>query len=151
MHCSDTELTQAAKEVPASRDALIDIFERLESFFVRLEVYTEAPTTISMIPMKSTIAKIMVGVLGFFAIVTKDLERGAGESIRDDTLPGADSHSGTYLETSFGRRDVEDSLSRLDTLTQGMAQMATARALRIAHDVDLVQQMENNIEEARRS
>ena len=31
---------QAAKDVRASQNTLVDIFERIESFFRRLEVYT---------------------------------------------------------------------------------------------------------------
>ena len=81
--CSDTELTQAAKDVSASQDAIVDIFGRIETFFRRLETYTEVPTTEGM---KDIIIKIMVEVLGIFAIVTKEMKQGrASESIPDDT------------------------------------------------------------------
>ena len=36
----------------------------------------------------------------------------------------------------FGRRDIEDALSRLDRLTQEMAHMATAHVLKAAHNVE---------------
>ena len=68
--CPNTELSQAAKGVIASRDALVDIFERIESFFRRLETYTEVPTTEAM---SNIIVKIMVEVLGMFAVVTKEI------------------------------------------------------------------------------
>ena len=42
---SDSERIQAAKDALASQDALIDIFDRAENFFKRLETYTEVPTT----------------------------------------------------------------------------------------------------------
>ncbi|KAH9001948.1 hypothetical protein EDB83DRAFT_2324510 [Lactarius deliciosus] len=71
--CSDTERTQAAKDVAASQDALIDIFERIESFFRRLEEYSEVPTTEAM---KDIIVKIMVEVLGIFGTVTKEMKQG---------------------------------------------------------------------------
>ncbi|KAH9009443.1 hypothetical protein EDB84DRAFT_1195937 [Lactarius hengduanensis] len=58
-------LLLAAKDVVASQDALIDIFERIESFFRRLETYTEVPTTEAM---KDTIVKIMVEVLGILGL-----------------------------------------------------------------------------------
>jgi hypothetical protein len=51
----------------------MEIFERIENFFRRLETYTEVPTTEAM---KDIIVKIMVGVLGIFAMVTKEMKRG---------------------------------------------------------------------------
>ena len=37
----DIEARQVVKDVNAAQDALIDIFERIENFFKRLETYTE--------------------------------------------------------------------------------------------------------------
>ena len=54
-----------AKEVIASQDTLIYIFERIENFFKRLEEYAEVPTTGAM---KDIIVKIMVEVPGFLAL-----------------------------------------------------------------------------------
>ena len=58
---SESEPTQAALDAIASQDALIDIFERIENFFRRLEEYAEVPTTGTM---KDIMVKIMVEVLG---------------------------------------------------------------------------------------
>ncbi|KAI9434177.1 hypothetical protein H4582DRAFT_809833 [Lactarius indigo] len=110
-------LLLAAKDVVASQDALIDIFERIESFFRRLETYTEVPTTEAM---KETIEKIMVEVLGIFGIVTKEMKQGRTKR---------------YLKKLIGRRDVEDALVRLDRLTQQEAQMAIVEVLKVTHDV----------------
>jgi len=63
---------QAAKDVAASRDTLLDIFDRIEHFFRRLEIYTEVPTTDAM---RDIIIKIMVEVLGIFATVTKEIKQ----------------------------------------------------------------------------
>jgi hypothetical protein len=69
---SDVEF-QAAKDVRASQDTLFDIFERMEHFFHRLEVYTEvAPTT----EMMDIIMKIMVEMLTILAIATKEIKQG---------------------------------------------------------------------------
>ncbi|KAH9041225.1 hypothetical protein EDB85DRAFT_2271968, partial [Lactarius pseudohatsudake] len=131
--CSDTQRTQAAKEVAASQDALIDIFERIESFFRRLEEYSEVPTTEAM---KDVIVKIMVEVLGIFGVVTKEMKQGrTSESFRDDALPVADRDSERYLKKLIGRRDVEDALVRLDRLTQQEVQMAIVQVLKISHHV----------------
>ena len=80
--------------------------------------------------------KIMVEVLGIFAIVTKEVKQGrTSESIRDDTLPVADRNSEKYLKKLIGRRDIEDALSRLDRLTQEETRMVTAQVLKLAHHV----------------
>ena len=83
--CTDTKLAQAAKDVSASQDAIVDIFERIENFFRRLETYTEVPTTEGM---KDIIVKIMVEVLGIFGMITKEMKQGrASESTPDTTAP----------------------------------------------------------------
>ena len=65
----------------ASQDALVTIFEQIESFFRRLEEYTSVPMTDSM---KGVIVKIMLEVLEIFAIITKEIKEGrASESIAD--------------------------------------------------------------------
>ena len=64
---------QAARDVHSSQDALIDIFERIENFFQRLEVYTEVPPTFEMINM---MVKIMVEILSILGIATKDIKQG---------------------------------------------------------------------------
>lgn len=40
---------QVAEDVHASHDALIDLIDRIENFFKRLETYTEVPPTHAMI------------------------------------------------------------------------------------------------------
>jgi len=51
---------------------LIDLFVRIESFFRRLESYTEVrPTT----AMTDIIVKIMVEILSILAIATKDIKQ----------------------------------------------------------------------------
>jgi hypothetical protein len=64
---------QAVKDVRASQDALVDIFERIENFFRRLENYAEVPPTPEMMDI---IGKIMVEVLSILAIATKEIKQG---------------------------------------------------------------------------
>ena len=66
-------MRQAARDVHSSQDALIDIFERVENFFQRLEVYTEVPPTPEMINM---MVKIMVEILSILGIAMKDIKQG---------------------------------------------------------------------------
>jgi hypothetical protein len=66
-------LTQAAKDARASRDKLIDLFNSIERFFQRLEIYTGITPTTTMTAM---IVDIMVEVLAILAIATKEVKRG---------------------------------------------------------------------------
>ena len=70
---SDTLGSQAVKNVSESQSVLIDIFERIEYFFKRLETYIEVPPTAAMTDI---IVKIMVEVLNIFAISTKEIKQG---------------------------------------------------------------------------
>jgi hypothetical protein len=64
---------QAAKDASASRDKLIDILNRIERFFHRLEIYTGITLTMAMMDM---IVEIMVEVLTTLAIATKEVKCG---------------------------------------------------------------------------
>jgi len=60
---------------------LIDLFGRIESFFRRLESYTEVRPTAAMTDI---IVKIMVEILCILAIATKEIkQRRASELIPD--------------------------------------------------------------------
>jgi len=65
--------SQAAKDAGASQDKLIDIFNRIERFFHRLEIYTGISPTTAMTDMT---IEIMVEVLTILAIATKEVKRG---------------------------------------------------------------------------
>ena len=60
-------------DVRASQDNLIDILERMENFFQRLEIYTRVSPPREMIDM---IVKIMVEVLSILGIATKEMKQG---------------------------------------------------------------------------
>ena len=60
-------------DVRASQDTLIDVFERVENFFRRLETYAEVAPTAEMMDI---IMKIMVAVLSILAIATKETKQG---------------------------------------------------------------------------
>ena len=64
---------QAAKYTGASHDKLVDVFNRIEHFFRRLEIYTGVtPTT----AMTDIIVEILVEVLTILAVATKEVKRG---------------------------------------------------------------------------
>ncbi|KAH8979310.1 hypothetical protein EDB92DRAFT_1821088 [Lactarius akahatsu] len=111
-------LLLASKDVSDSHDILINIFERIENFFKRLEIYTETPQTAAM---TDVIVKIMVEVLSIFAIATKEIKQGRGKK---------------FIKKLAGRRDIEDALERLDKLTREEAQMATTEVLRLTRSIN---------------
>jgi hypothetical protein len=57
----------------ASKDTLVDIFERIERFFRRLGVYTEVEPTSEMMDI---IVQIMAEVLSILGIATKEIKQG---------------------------------------------------------------------------
>ena len=59
------------KEVRSSQDTLVDVFEHVEMFFRRLEVYAEVPATTEMMDM---ITQIMAEVLCILGIATKEIK-----------------------------------------------------------------------------
>ncbi|KAH9057379.1 hypothetical protein EDB87DRAFT_1578759 [Lactarius vividus] len=117
-------LLQAAKDVRASQDALVDLFGRIDNFFRRLEKHIEVRPTAAMMDV---IVKIMVEVLSILGIVTKEIRRGTMKL----TFVAE-----KYLLKLVGRQDVEGALQRLDKLTQAEALMAAAETLAIARGID---------------
>ena len=72
MRYCNTDISQAAKDVRASQDTLVDTFERIEMFFRRLEVYTEVPPTTEMTDL---IIEVMAEVLSILGIAMKEMKQ----------------------------------------------------------------------------
>ena len=73
VHCLDADAFQAVQGVSDSQGALVDIFERMENVFRRLEAYVGLPPTTEMTDI---IVKVMVEVLLILALVTKEIKQG---------------------------------------------------------------------------
>ena len=71
MWAVNTDISQAAKDARTVQDTLIEIFERIEMFFRRLEVYTDVPATKEMTDI---IVQILVEVLSILGIATKKIK-----------------------------------------------------------------------------
>ncbi len=56
----------------ASHEALVELFERIESFFKRLAVYTQISLTTEMV---GVLVKIVAEVLSILSIATKEVKR----------------------------------------------------------------------------
>jgi hypothetical protein len=65
--------SQAAKDASTSQEKIIEIFNRIEHFFRRLEIYTTLTPTAAMMDI---IVEIMVEVLAILAIATREVKCG---------------------------------------------------------------------------
>ncbi|SRR6266404_5432718 len=134
MDHNDIRVFQASKDVAASHGALIDIFERIENFFSRLEIHIEVPQTPAMTDI---MVKIMVEVLSVFAIATKEIKQGRASKLFPTFICASlIIYSEKFFKKLMGRRDIEDSLAKLDKLTQEEARLAIVEVKSLTHKVD---------------
>ena len=131
----DTQISQAAKDVATSQDALIEVFRRVESFLGRLETYTHVPLSDEM---TDVVVNIMAEVLSILAIATRDIKEGRGSELipRERSNLVAYSFSEKFVKRLMGKRDIEDALGQLDKFTQDEVRMAVAQVLKITNRVD---------------
>ena len=101
-----------------------EIFDCMENFFRRLELYIAAPMAGAM---KAIIVKIMTEVIVILGFVTKEEGR-MSKSIADDTFPVADKDLERYLRKLIGRRDIQDAQRRLDRLMEEETRVLAALA-----------------------
>ena len=67
------------KGVNDSYDSLLDLFESIENFLRRLDIYTKVPPTVAMTEI---VIKILVELLSTLALATKQIEQGrSSESV----------------------------------------------------------------------
>ena len=91
--------------------------------------------------MTNIITEVMVEVLTILASATKDVKRGRlSELITEiyDSLlmPCLEMYMKMMISSLTGNTEIEDSLQRLDELTQEEARMASAELLKVTHSVD---------------
>jgi hypothetical protein len=72
-------ISQAVKDVRTSQDILIDVFERIEMFFNRLQLYIEVPPSSEMMDI---IVRIMVEVISILGIAMKEIKQGRWSKYR---------------------------------------------------------------------
>jgi len=125
---------QAVKDVIASYEALVNLFERIQLFLQRLNRYTAVPLTSEMTLL---LGKIMAQVLSVLALSTKEMkERRISKSIGLIFSLMANQKTEKFMKRLVGRTDVEDGLARLDMLTKEENLMTAARNLEVTHRVD---------------
>ena len=103
---------------------LVDIFRRIESFFVWLEMYTGVLLTPAM---TDKMVQIMIEILDILVTATKEMKQSqASEFNLCLTLLKADIGSEKFLKKVAGWTDLEDGLKKLETLTNEEIAMASA-------------------------
>jgi hypothetical protein len=130
---SNSHGSQAAEDVRAIQDTLLDIFERIEMSFRRLEMYTEVSLTTEMMDV---IIEIMVEVLSILGIATKEIKQGRTSEYFINAYVIVESLTKRNSERLIGWTDMEDALKKLDELTEEEARMAVAENLKATHAVD---------------
>ncbi|KAH9985872.1 hypothetical protein BJV77DRAFT_1031123 [Russula vinacea] len=111
-------LLGAVRDVVASHDTLIHLFERIHFFLQRLKSYTGMPLTSES---RELLGKIMAQLLSILALSTK--------AIKDRRIK-------KVLKKLVGKAGVEDGLSRLDMLTKEESLMVLTRNLEVTHHID---------------
>jgi hypothetical protein len=130
------------KDVVASHDTLINLFEHIHFFLQRLDSYTRVPLTNGFTEL---LGKTMAQILSILALSTKAMTERRISELTDLLCPFyADYGLETFLKRLVGRTDLEDALLRLDSLTKEESLMAVARNLEATHRVD------GNVQETKR-
>ncbi|KAJ7826554.1 ankyrin repeat-containing domain protein [Mycena olivaceomarginata] len=110
-------LVQAAKNVSARYDSIIDLCELLHSFLERLRVYMSAQLSDNM---REVVIRILAHLLSVFALVTKEIQH---------------KRFGSYLRTLIGRTDVQDALKKLNDLIGVEQSMGVASAMTLSRNI----------------
>ncbi|KAH9978330.1 hypothetical protein BJV74DRAFT_141737 [Russula compacta] len=108
-------LLSAVKDVSASYDALVELFESTLSFLKRLDIYTKIPLTTGMTEI---IVKILIQVISTLAVATKQIKQGRLKK---------------FGKKLFRDNEIETVLHRLDRLTPEEAQMTAVQTLMVVH------------------
>jgi len=95
----------------------MELFNRIEFFFRRLEIYTEVRLTTAM---KEILVQIMVEVLMIVGMATQEMKSGRLKK---------------YLKKLVGNTEIEGCLQKLDKLTQEEARTAAAEHMRITRSI----------------
>ena len=115
-----------------SEDALVNLFESIEHFLNRLDIYInlEIPPTVAMAEM---VVNILVELLSTLALATKQLQQGrSSESDFNEVLYFLTRRNAEKLvKKLFGEKDVEVVLQRLDRLTQEEARLAAVQTFEV--------------------
>jgi hypothetical protein len=127
---------QAVRDVVASYNTLIHIFERIHFFLQRLKNYTGTPLSKDFTEL---LGKIMAQIVSILALSTKAMTERRMSALIDAVCSFlADYFSEKLLKRLMGKTDVEDALLRLDSLTKEESLMVAARNLEVTHAIKVL-------------
>ncbi|KAJ7048703.1 hypothetical protein C8F01DRAFT_1070277, partial [Mycena amicta] len=110
-------LVQAAKNVSARYDSIIDLCELLHSFLERLRVYLSVQLPENM---QEVVVRILTHLLSVFGLATKEIKH---------------NRFGSYLRTLIGQTDVQESLKKLNDLIGAEQSMGVANAMVFSQEI----------------
>ncbi|KAI0265236.1 hypothetical protein BGY98DRAFT_1181612 [Russula aff. rugulosa BPL654] len=143
-------LLSAAMDVCASQDTLVDIFERMESFFQRLEIYTRVSPPPEMIDI---IVRIMVEVISILGMATKEMKQGRMSRMVTaqvlEATHAVDDRVGRVgdgvLDVSNMVAGVDDRVARVDEKVAGIDDMVARVDERVAGVDDYVKAIDDQV------
>ena len=113
---------------------LMNIFGPIETYFVRLDIYTGLPLTPEA---TKKMVQITVEVLDILAIVTKEINQSrASESDIHIRFHDVDIVSEKFLKRMIRQTDLEDGMKKLDKLTNEVVAIASAQLLKVTHNIE---------------
>ena len=130
---SDIEISQAAKDVSASHDVLLDLFGRMGDFFTRFQAYSGG---FLKTELAEVLVKVVVKVLNILSVAMKEIEqsRASEPFLHFRPICSSMDQLTIYLERFIkrvaGRKDIENALAELETVMQGEHYTVTAQVLR---------------------
>ncbi|KAN0103626.1 hypothetical protein V8E52_011808, partial [Russula decolorans] len=104
-------LLSTAKDVNKSYDSLVDIFESIENFLIRLNIYIEIPPTQAP-AVTEIVTKMMATLITVLALATEQMKQGRLKK---------------YAKKLLGEKEIESVLDRLDRLTLEESKMTVAQ------------------------
>ena len=127
--------SQAVRDVVASHEMLVHLFERIHLFLQRLDRYTGMPLTHDLTGL---LGKIMAQLLTILALATKVMMNGRISESDPSLCPIYIFHylAEKFLKRLVGKTEVEDAVLQLDMLTKEEALMIVGRNLEVTHRVD---------------
>ena len=137
-HLRDIQTYQGVKGTIDSYDALVDVFESIDHFLNRLDIYTKIPPTVAITEM---VVKILVELLATLALATKQIKEGKPSK---SVFPKVFYYLTQYVAVKvfkklLGDKDVEAVVQRLDRLTLDEARITAAQTLEVVYS--LIQNM----------
>ncbi|KAJ7048706.1 ankyrin repeat-containing domain protein [Mycena amicta] len=110
-------LVQAAKNVSARYDSIINLCDLLHSFLERLRVYLSVQLPENM---QEVVIRILAHLLSVFGLATKEIKH---------------NRFGSYLRTLIGQTDVQELLKKLNNLIGAEQSMGVANAMVFSQEI----------------